>query len=151
MDRGTYTMLSHKLHLDPFCSQTSPQLFLLCHQMKTHEKISWWVFSTCLQRWELCVNKNVHLVMQHPSLGSMTKRSTDTPEILILMPKPGQEPSIYIYLSPFKIADFMHPKCEGCIVINSPIFVVVSKNILCCLNLGKNYLWTKSSSNKKKR
>ena len=38
--------LSRKLHLDPFCPQTSPQLFLLCHQMKTDENISWWVFST---------------------------------------------------------------------------------------------------------
>ena len=47
--QGTYTMLSHKLHLDPFPLQTSSQLFILCHQMKTHEMISWWVFLTCHQ------------------------------------------------------------------------------------------------------
>ena len=35
----------------------------------------------------------------------------------------------------------MYPKWKGCIVINSLIFVVVSKSILLCLNLGKNYLW----------
>ena len=29
LDRGIYTMLSRKLHLDPFCPQTSPQLFLV--------------------------------------------------------------------------------------------------------------------------
>ena len=99
----------------------------------------------------ICVNKNVHLVMQHPSLGSMTERPTDTSEILMLMPRPGQEQSIYICLSPFKTADFMHPKWEGCIVINSLIFVVVCKSILYCLNLGKSYLWTRPVSNKKKR
>ena len=48
--------------------------------------------------------------MQHRSLGSMTEGPTDTSEILIPMPKPWQEPSIYICLSPFKTADFMHPK-----------------------------------------
>ena len=47
LDWGTYTMLSWKLHLDSFHLQTSPQLFLLCHQIKKHEKISEWVFSTC--------------------------------------------------------------------------------------------------------
>ena len=44
----------------------------------------------------------------------------------------------------------MHPKQEGCIVISSLIFVVVCKNILYCLNLGKNYLWTKQASNKER-
>ena len=58
----------------------------------------------------ICVNKNVHLVMQHPSLGSMTEGSTHKPAILIPMPKLGQEPSIYICLSPAKMVDFMHPK-----------------------------------------
>ena len=96
----------------------------------------------------ICVNRNVHLVMQHPSLGSMTKGPTDRSETLIPMLKPGQKPSIYICLSPVKTADFMHPKWEGCIVINSLIFVVVSKNILYCLNLGKNYLSAKPTSNK---
>ena len=43
----------------------------------------------------ICVNKNVHLGRQNPSLGSMTEGPTDKPEILIPMPKPGQEPSIY--------------------------------------------------------
>ena len=46
---GSYTMLSRKLRLGPFHLQTSPQLLLLCHQMKTHEKITWWVSSTCPQ------------------------------------------------------------------------------------------------------
>ena len=44
----------------------------------------------------------------------------------------------------------MHPKLEERIVINSLIFVVVCKNILNGLNLGENYLWTKSALNKKK-
>ena len=48
--------------------------------------------------------------MQHPSLGSMTEESTDTSEILVPMPRPEQEPPIYICLSPVKTADFMHPK-----------------------------------------
>ena len=125
-----------KLHLDLFHLQTSPQLFLLYHQMKTHEKIFWWVFfklSPALGM--ICVNKNMHLAMQHPSSGAMTAGPTDRSEILIPMPMPGQEPSMYICLSPAKIADFMHPKWERCIVINSLIFVVVCKNILYCLNL----------------
>ena len=83
----------------------------------------------------ICVNKNMHLAMQHPSSGAMTAGPTDTSEILIPMPMPGQEPSTYICLSPAKIADFMHPKWERCIVINSLVFVVVCKNILYCLNL----------------
>ena len=78
----------------------------------------------------ICVNKNVHLVMQHPSLGSMTEGSTDKPEVLIPMPKLGQELYIYICLSPVKMAGFVHSKSEECIIINSLIFVVVSKNIL---------------------
>ena len=56
------------------------------------------------------VIKNVHLIMQHPSLGSMTEGPTDTSEILIPMTRSGQEPSMYIRLSPVKTADFMHPK-----------------------------------------
>ena len=62
LDRGTYTILSSKLHLDPFCRQTSRNIFFcvikwkhmkrfLGHQMKTHEKIS-----TYLQPWELYVS-----------------------------------------------------------------------------------------------
>ena len=89
--------------------------------------------------------------MQHTLLGSMTKRTTNKPEILIPIPRPGQEPSIYICLSPAKTADFMHPKWERCITINSLIFVVVCRNILYCLNLGKNYLWTKPTLNKNDR
>ena len=58
----------------------------------------------------ICVNENVHLVMQHPLLGSMPEGSTDTSEILIPMPKPWQEPSIYICLSPVETADSMHPQ-----------------------------------------
>ena len=81
----------------------------------------------------------------------MTKRTTNKPEILIPIPRPGQEPSIYICLSPAKTADFMHPKWERCITINSLIFVVVCRNILYCLNLGKNYLWTKPTLNKNDR
>ena len=80
----------------------------------------------------------------------MTEGPTDTSDILLPMPKHGQEPSIYICLSPVKTADFMHPKREECIVINSLIFVVVCKNILFFLNLDKNYLWTKPASNKKR-
>ena len=33
------TMLSHRLCLGPFCLQTSPQRFLLCHQMEKRERI----------------------------------------------------------------------------------------------------------------
>ena len=87
--------------------------------------------------------------MQHLSLGPMTEEPIDKPEILMPMPKPGEERSIYICLSHVKTADFMHPKWEGCIIINSLIFVVLCKNILYCLNLGKNYLWTRPASNKK--
>ena len=143
LDRGTYTMLSRILHLDPFRPQTSSQPFLLCHQIKTHEKSSWWVYFT-LSRvlGMICVNKNVHLVMQHPSLGSMTEGATETSEILIPIPKPGQELSIYTCLSPFKRAEFMHPKREGRIVINSRTYFINSPN------LGRNYLWTKPASNK---
>ena len=39
LGRGTDTMLSCKSHTDPFCFQTSPQLFLLCYQMKRHRKL----------------------------------------------------------------------------------------------------------------
>ena len=56
------------------------------------------------------VNKNAHLAMQHPLLWSVTEVPTDKPEILIPMPRLGQEPSIYICLSPVKTAEFMHPK-----------------------------------------
>ena len=50
--QGTKTMLSRKLHPDPFDLQTSPEIFLLCHQMKRHRKALWWAFSTCHQPWE---------------------------------------------------------------------------------------------------
>ena len=52
LDRGTYTTLPHKLRLDLFHLQTSPQIFLLYHQMKTRKKISWWVFSACRRPFE---------------------------------------------------------------------------------------------------
>ena len=97
-------MLSRKLHLDPFHLQTSLQLFLLCHQMKTHEKILG-LFNLSPALGVKCVNENVNLVIQHPSLGSITERPTDTSEILKPMHKPGQEPSIYICLSSVKTAD----------------------------------------------
>ena len=35
--------------------------------------------------------------------------------------------------------------------MNSLIFAVVRRNILYCLHLGKNYLWTKPASNKSDR
>ena len=76
----------------------------------------------------ICVNKNVHLLMQHPSLRSIIEGPTDTSEILILMPRPGQELFIYICLNPVKTADFMHPKWEGNFgCIKSSNFVVVCK------------------------
>ena len=78
----------------------------------------------------ICVNKNVHLVLQHPSLVSVAEGPTDTSEILITMPKLWQKLFIYNCFS---------PKWEGFIVINSLIFVAVSKNILNCLNFVKNY------------
>ena len=151
LDRGAYTMLSHKLHFYPFCPQTSLQRFLLCHQMKTWKDFLVGLFNLSPVLGIIYVNKNVHLVTQHPLLESMTEGSTDTSEILIPMPRPRQERSIYICLSTIKTADFMHPKREGCMVINSLIFVVVCKNILYSLNLGKNYLWTKPASNKNDR
>ena len=76
-----------------------------------------------------CDNKNVHLVIQNPLLGSIIAGFIETFEILIPMPKFEQELSTYICLSPAKMVDFMHPKWEGCIVINSLIFVVISRNI----------------------
>ena len=76
--------------------------------MKTDFLVGLFNFSPALGI--ICVNKNVHLVMQHPSLGPMTEGSTGTSEILISMPRPGQEPSIYICLSPVTTAGFMHPK-----------------------------------------
>ena len=78
-----------------------------------------------------CVNKNVYLIMQHPSLGSMTEGPIDTSEILMPMPKFEQGLSIHIFLSSAKMVDSMHPKVEGCIVVNSLIFAVVSRNIFC--------------------
>ena len=48
--------------------------------------------------------------MQHPSLGSMTEEPIDTSEILMPIPKFGQGLFIYIFLSPTKMVDFMHPK-----------------------------------------
>ena len=77
----------------------------------------------------ICFNKNVYPVTQHPSLGSMTEGPIDTPEILMPIPKFRQELSIYVFLSPAKMVDFMHPKREGSIVINSLIFVLVRRNI----------------------
>ena len=41
LSQGSDTMLSHKFHPGFFCLQTLPQLFLLRHQMKTHEKALW--------------------------------------------------------------------------------------------------------------
>ena len=60
LNRRTCMMLSRKLCLDPFCSQISPQHFFVCHQMKTHEKIFWWVFSACLQAWEFYVSTKMY-------------------------------------------------------------------------------------------
>ena len=58
----------------------------------------------------ICAYKNVHLVMENPSLGSMTEGPIDAPEVLMPIPKFGQGPSLYIFLSPVKMIDFMHPK-----------------------------------------
>ena len=58
------------------------------------------LFSLSLALGMMRVNKNAHLVMQHPSLGSMTEGPTDTFAILMPMPMPGQEPSFYICFSP---------------------------------------------------
>ena len=58
----------------------------------------------------ICVNKNVHLVMQHPSLGSMIEGPIDTSEILMPIARFGQELSIYICFSHVKIDDLTHPK-----------------------------------------
>ena len=106
-------MLSRKLHLDLFHAETSLQPFLSCHQIKTHEHFFFgWggLFNLPLALGMIYVNKNVHLIMQHPPLGSMTESTTNTPEILIPMTRHGQELSIYISLSSIKTADFMHPK-----------------------------------------
>ena len=67
--------------------------------------------------------------MQNLSLGSMTEGPINTSKILMLIPKFGQELSIYICLSRVKIDDLTHPKREGCVLINLLIFVVVSRNI----------------------
>ena len=61
--------------------------------------------------------------MQHPSLGSMTEGPIDTSEILMPIPGPGQELSIYVCFSRVKIDDLTHSKGEKCIVINLLIFV----------------------------
>ena len=81
----------------------------------------------------MCCRKKEHLTRQHPSLEPITAEFIDTFEILIQMPKFGQELSICICLSPVKIVDFIHQKWERCIVINLLIFVVVSQNISNCL------------------
>ena len=52
-----------------------------------------------------------------------------------------QKLSMYICLSPVKTADFIHPKWEGCIVINSLIFVGVSEKILYCLCESSLKVW----------
>ena len=55
-------------------------------------------------------NKNVHLVVQHPSLGSMTEGPINTSEILISIPRFGQELSICICFNRVEIDDLTHPK-----------------------------------------
>ena len=133
LGRGTDTMLSCKLHLGHFHLQTSPQLFLLRHQKKTREKIPWcFFFKLSPALGMICCRKEVHLSRQHPSLGSIIAELIDAFEVLISMPKFGQELSVYIFLSLVKTIDFMHPNWEGFIVINSLISVVVSENILYC-------------------
>ena len=99
----------------------------------------------------ICCSKKVHFTRKHTSLGSIIGEFIDPFEILIPMPKFGQKLSIYICLSPVKMVDFMDPKWEGFVILNSFIFVVVSKNTLYCLNLGKNYPCTKAASNEKWR
>ena len=47
----------------------------------------------------ICHNKNVRLMMQNPSLGSLTEDPIDTSENLMLIQRFGQELSIYICFS----------------------------------------------------
>ena len=133
LGRGTYTMLSRKLHLDPLRLQTTLKHFLLCHQIKIHENISWRVFSTCPQPWEWYASIRIYTSWFNILLGSMTAGPTDKPEILISMPRPGQEPSIYIFLSPVETADFMHLKWEGCNSINSLILWLLARTFCIAL------------------
>ena len=58
----------------------------------------------------ICDNKNVHIATQHPSLGSIIEGPIDTSEILMPIPKFGQELLIYICFSRVKIDDLTHPK-----------------------------------------
>ena len=94
---------------------------------------------------DMCQQKCTPRNGVYPSLGSMTEGPTDTSEILILMSRPGQKPSIYICLSVVKMVDFMHPKWEECIVTNSLIFVVVSRNIFALPKFGKELSMNKAS------
>ena len=101
LDQDTDTVSLCKLkshHL-----QTSPQFFLLCHQMKTHEKILWSIFSVCLQ----CLEGYVSIKMY---TSSVTEGPTYTSEILMPIPRFGQELSIYICFNRVKIDDLTHPK-----------------------------------------
>ena len=52
----------------------------------------------------------MHITTQHPLLGSVIAGPINTPEILMPIPRFGQEMSIYIFLIPAKTVDFMHPK-----------------------------------------
>ena len=109
------TVLSCKLHLGPFHLQTSPQLFLLRHQKDS--LVFFFKLSPALGM--ICCRKEVHLTRQHPSLGSIIAELIDAFEVLISMPKFGQELPVYIFLSLVKTIDFMHPNWEGFIIIHS--------------------------------
>ena len=78
LGQDTDTMLSCKLRLGPFHLHTSPQLSVSSNENTWKDfLVGLFNFSPALEM--ICVNKNVHLVMQHPSLGSMTEGSTEKP------------------------------------------------------------------------
>ena len=110
LGRGTDTGLSRKLHPDPFPLQTSTQLFLLCHQKKKHMKRFLGVFFQFVPNFRCSCSKKVNFTRKHPSLGSIIGEFIDPFEILITMPKFGQELSMYICLSPVNMVEFVHPK-----------------------------------------
>ena len=127
----------------------SPSNFTSTFSSVSSNKKTWkdfWVglFNLSLALGMKCVNKNVHLVMQHPSLGQWLKDLPTHLRSWYQCPGLGRN-RLYTYVSAFLKHGFMHPKWEGCIVINSLMFVVVCKNVLYCLNLVKEYLWTKQA------
>ena len=73
LGRVTYTMLSRKLHLHPFSPSNLTATFSSVSSNENTWKDSLVGLSNLsLVLGMICANKNVHRVMQHPSLGSMT-------------------------------------------------------------------------------